>query len=148
MTRPCKAKRAASQLRGVTIGGSRIVVEYERPAASSAHGWARSSRHDSFDKAHRFVSYLAKDFRAHEHKYLSLEYQEAEARKEFIDKFWKVLGWEVDHEVQKNPYEQQPVRTTRRPPKSLVIKNGTSGKLAASVSPVKNTSMYERRIKG
>jgi hypothetical protein len=33
-------------------------------------------------------------------------------------------------------------------PQSLVIKNGTSGQLVASVSPVKNTSMYEGRAKG
>jgi hypothetical protein len=32
-------------------------------------------------------------------------------------------------------------------PQSLVIKNGASGQLVASVSPVKNTSMYEGRIK-
>ena len=33
-------------------------------------------------------------------------------------------------------------------PQSLVIKNGSSGQLVASVTPVKNTSMYEGRIKG
>ena len=33
-------------------------------------------------------------------------------------------------------------------PQSLVIKNGVSGQLVASVTPVKNTSMYEGRIKG
>ncbi len=33
-------------------------------------------------------------------------------------------------------------------PQSLVIKNGGSGRLVASVTPVKNTSMYEGRIKG
>ena len=33
-------------------------------------------------------------------------------------------------------------------PQSLVIKNGASGQLVASVTPVKNTSMYEGRIKG
>jgi hypothetical protein len=33
-------------------------------------------------------------------------------------------------------------------PQSLVIRNGTSGQLVASVDPVKNTSMYEGRIKG
>lgn len=33
-------------------------------------------------------------------------------------------------------------------PQGLVIKNGASGQLVASVSPVKNTSMYEGRIKG
>lgn len=33
-------------------------------------------------------------------------------------------------------------------PLALVIKNGTSGQLVASVTPVKNTSMYEGRAKG
>ena len=33
-------------------------------------------------------------------------------------------------------------------PQSLVLKNGASGQLVASVSPVKNTNMYEGRIKG
>jgi hypothetical protein len=33
-------------------------------------------------------------------------------------------------------------------PQSLVLKNGASGELIASVTPVKNTNMYEGRIKG
>jgi hypothetical protein len=33
-------------------------------------------------------------------------------------------------------------------PQGLVIKNGTSGQLVASVTPVKNTSLYEGRAKG
>jgi hypothetical protein len=33
-------------------------------------------------------------------------------------------------------------------PQGLVIRNGTRGQLVASVTPVKNTSMYEGRIKG
>lgn len=33
-------------------------------------------------------------------------------------------------------------------PTSLVIANGTTGQLVASVTPVKNTSLYEGRIKG
>ena len=33
-------------------------------------------------------------------------------------------------------------------PTSLVIENGASGQLIASVNPVKNTSLYEGRIKG
>ena len=32
-------------------------------------------------------------------------------------------------------------------PTNLVIKNGTSGQLVASVTPIKNTSLYEGRIK-
>ena len=33
-------------------------------------------------------------------------------------------------------------------PVSLAVKNGSSGQLIARVDPVKNTSMYEGRIKG
>ena len=60
-----------------------------------------------FEKTHDVISELAKTFRAHESKYLSPNYQEVEVRKDFIDKFWKALGWDVDHDVQKNPYEQE-----------------------------------------
>ena len=60
----------------------------------------------AFEKAHRLVSQLADDFRTHEQKYLSPNYQEAEARKDFIDKFFIALGWDVNHDTQKNPYEQ------------------------------------------
>jgi len=40
-------------------------------------------------------------------------YQEAEVRKDFIDPFFSALGWDVGHEFQKNPYEQE-VRVERR----------------------------------
>jgi len=60
-----------------------------------------------FDRAYQIVSELADRFRAHERRYLSADYQEAECRKDFIDKFWKALGWDVDHDAQKNPYEQE-----------------------------------------
>ena len=38
-------------------------------------------------------------------------------------------------------------QTPLEQPQSLVIKNGNSGQLVASVTPVKNTSMYEGRAK-
>jgi hypothetical protein len=40
-------------------------------------------------------------------KYLKPDYQEAEARKDFIDPMLKALGWDVDHERESNPYEQE-----------------------------------------
>lgn len=40
-------------------------------------------------------------------KYLRPDYQEAEARKDFIDPLFKALGWDVDHERETNPYEQE-----------------------------------------
>jgi len=60
-----------------------------------------------FDTAFVAVKQLAADFRAHESRYLSGSYSEAEARKDFIDKFWTALGWDVDHIHQRNPYEQE-----------------------------------------
>jgi hypothetical protein len=42
-------------------------------------------------------------------------YQEAQARHEFIDKFLMALGWDVNHETQKNPYEQEVKVESREP---------------------------------
>ena len=38
---------------------------------------------------------------------MSADYQEAEVRRDFIDKFFVALGWDVNHETQRNPYEQE-----------------------------------------
>jgi len=61
----------------------------------------------SFDIAFDKVKDLVATFKANEARYLSPDYQEAEARKDFIDKFWIALGWDVNHDVQTNPYEQE-----------------------------------------
>jgi predicted type IV restriction endonuclease len=61
----------------------------------------------NFDEAFAAVQSLAKDFDAQKDFYLSPKYQEAEVRKEFIDKFLIALGWDVNHDTQKNPYEQE-----------------------------------------
>lgn len=60
-----------------------------------------------FDKAFEAVGKLADSFQANEHYFLSPKYQEAEVRKDFIDKFFKALGWDVDHDEQKNPRAQE-----------------------------------------
>jgi len=60
-----------------------------------------------FDAAFAKVKELVDTFKANEARYLSPDYQEAEARKDFIDKFWIALGWDVYHDVQTNPYEQE-----------------------------------------
>ncbi|MCX6353764.1 MAG: N-6 DNA methylase [Candidatus Aureabacteria bacterium] len=60
-----------------------------------------------FDIAFARVKDLVETFKANEARYLSPDYQEAEARKDFIDKFWIALGWDVNHDVQTNPYEQE-----------------------------------------
>jgi adenine-specific DNA-methyltransferase len=50
-----------------------------------------------FDEAFSRVKELVADFRANEKFYLSPAYQEQEARRDFIDKFWLALGWDVNH---------------------------------------------------
>jgi hypothetical protein len=48
-----------------------------------------------FDEAFRRVKELVATFRANEKFYLSPPYQEQEARRDFIDKFWIALGWGI-----------------------------------------------------
>ena len=61
----------------------------------------------AFEDAFQKISKLAATFRANESRYLSPGYQEAEVRKDFIDKFFVALGWDVNHDEQTNPYEQE-----------------------------------------
>jgi adenine-specific DNA-methyltransferase len=61
----------------------------------------------SFDTAFTKVSELVELFRENEAHYLESKYQESEARKDFIDKFWIALGWDVHHDTQTNPREQE-----------------------------------------
>ena len=72
-----------------------------------------SSMSANFEAAFGRVKELVADFRANETFYLSPAYQEQEARRDFIDKFWLALGWDVNHETQKNPFEQE-VKVERR----------------------------------
>lgn len=53
------------------------------------------------------VQELINHFEAGIEHYLSAGYQEAEVRKEYIDKFYTFLGWDVNHDFQKNPFEQE-----------------------------------------
>lgn len=61
----------------------------------------------AFAAAHERVLELIERFHAHADAYMQSSYQEAEARKDFIDPFLKALGWDVDHEREHNPYEQE-----------------------------------------
>ena len=63
----------------------------------------------TFDQAFETVQSLAKDFEANKAHYLSTSYQESSVRKDFIDKFLIALGWDVNHDSQKNPFEQEVV---------------------------------------
>jgi len=62
----------------------------------------------AFLQAHAKVVELIEHFGKYaQEKYLQPDYQEAHARKDFIDPLFKALGWDVDHERQHNPYEQE-----------------------------------------
>jgi adenine-specific DNA-methyltransferase len=61
----------------------------------------------TFDKAFAQVKELVITFRADEQYFQSAEFSEAETRKTFIDKFFIALGWDVNHDRQKNPYAQE-----------------------------------------
>jgi hypothetical protein len=59
------------------------------------------------EKSIELVRQLVNDFRGHEKAYLAPSYQESQVRQDFIDKFFTALGWDVSHQRQKNPYEQE-----------------------------------------
>ena len=61
----------------------------------------------ALDSAFQKVGELVSRFKANEARYLSADYQEAEVRKDFIDKFFIELGWDVNHDRETNPYEQE-----------------------------------------
>lgn len=61
----------------------------------------------TIEKAFAQVQELINHFEAGIEHYLSASYQEAEVRKEYIDKFYSFLGWDVNHDFQKNPFEQE-----------------------------------------
>ena len=61
----------------------------------------------TFEDAFQRAKHLASVFKQNEKQYLEQSYSEAQARLDFIDKFWIALGWDVHHEIQTNPYEQE-----------------------------------------
>ncbi|MEW6359093.1 MAG: N-6 DNA methylase [Planctomycetota bacterium] len=61
----------------------------------------------AFDTAFKNIRDFVRSFKDNEAHYKSADYSEAQARKDFIDKFWIALGWDVNHEQQTNPYEQE-----------------------------------------
>lgn len=60
-----------------------------------------------FNEAHEEVVKLVKTFGDNHAKYLEPQYNETAARKDFIDKLFIALGWDVNHNTQTNPYEQE-----------------------------------------
>jgi type I restriction-modification system DNA methylase subunit len=60
-----------------------------------------------FDEAFARVKELVNTFKENEAFYTGSAYQEAEARKDFIDKFWIALGWDINSEEETDPYKQR-----------------------------------------
>ncbi len=65
------------------------------------------------ENALKLVTQLVSDFKAQERAYRSPDYRESQVRQDFIDKFFVALGWDVTHDTQKNPYEQEVKVVTR-----------------------------------
>jgi adenine-specific DNA-methyltransferase len=63
----------------------------------------KSAIQTAFEQTQELINH----FEAGIEHYLSSSYQEAEVRKEYIDKFYTFLGWDVNHDLQKNPFEQE-----------------------------------------
>ena len=61
----------------------------------------------TLDTAFEVVQELVQNFEANKHAYVEPDYSEAAARKDFVDKFFIALGWDVNHDIQTNPYEQE-----------------------------------------
>lgn len=55
----------------------------------------------TFDKAFDEVGKLVQTFTSNIQHFMSAGYSEADARKDFIDKFFIALGWDVNHEINK-----------------------------------------------
>ena len=61
----------------------------------------------TFEKAWLQTQRLTERFLDNKDFYCSSQYSEAAVRADFIDKFLKAIGWDVDHEIQHDPYRQE-----------------------------------------
>lgn len=62
---------------------------------------------NQYQKAFSEIAILVKRFESQYQYFTDNKYSEAEVRKDFIDKFFTALGWDVDHNFQHNPYFQE-----------------------------------------
>lgn len=60
-----------------------------------------------FDSAYNDICVLVEDFKKNEIKNRSKGMDELKARNDYINKFFIALGWDVLHDTQKDPYEQE-----------------------------------------
>jgi hypothetical protein len=49
---------------------------------------------------------MVKDFKPKEKWYLSSDYQKSDVRNDLINKYFIALGWDVDHQEQKNQQQE------------------------------------------
>jgi len=61
----------------------------------------------TLETAFKTVKKLVEDFEGNRDYYLASSYKEDSVQHAFIDKFFIALGWDVNHETEKNPYEQE-----------------------------------------
>ncbi len=61
----------------------------------------------TFEEAFSKIIQLSETFEKNINYYKSSRYQEAEVRKDFIDPFFTLLGWDVNHVYETNPYKQE-----------------------------------------
>lgn len=78
-----------------------------RGVAVTSQRESASTQSPQFDSAWKTVADLVDQFARNSHHYLSANYQEAEVRRDFIDKFFAALGWDVYHDTQQDPYRQE-----------------------------------------
>ncbi len=100
----------------------------------------------AFETAFNIVKELSKTFKENERKYIATAYQEAEVRKDFIDKFFIALGWDVNHDMQRNPYEQE-VKVEKgmnigKAQKRTDVNQMLSSKKQLSISKTENEKYY------
>src|ERR1035437_3445725 len=74
----------------------------------NSHIAPESQSGDGFEYAWAAAQALVKTFLDNKRHYVdSGSYQEMEARTDFIDKFFIALGWDVNHDRQRDPYRQE-----------------------------------------
>ena len=87
--------------------GASYAGPYKTPREMAGASVGKHTHMSEIDVALENIDVLVKTFQRNESRYKSAHYSEAEARKDFIDKFWIALGWDVNHDQQTNPYEQE-----------------------------------------
>lgn len=61
----------------------------------------------NLESASSIVHALVEDFGLHRAGYIATGYSETDVRQDYLNKFFTALGWDVAHERQKNPFQQE-----------------------------------------